>query len=108
MTLNIIHRSIKHNKLAEHEKIKLKNCGTKQLKMPPTKLPSILLGIANIVIKNNGFNNKLLVPKYLSIIFILNILDMVIESPSPIIKAFTPKYLGKKIMDKIIKILPKI
>ena len=106
--LNIMQRRTKQSRLAEHENIRLKNCGTRQLKTPLTKLPNILLGIAKIVIKNNGFVIKFFVSKYFSIIFMLNILDIEIESPSPIMSAFTPKYRGKKIMDNIIKTLPSI
>ena len=108
MTLKIIQSKTKHNRLAEQENTKLKNCGTRQLKTPPTKCPNILLGIANIVIKNNGLIIKLFVSRYFSIILILNMLEIVIDRPSPMISAFTPKYLGKNMIEKIIKILPRI
>ena len=106
--LNTIQSNTKHSKLDKHENAILKNCGTRHLNIPETKFPNILLGIANIDIRNSGFMIKFFVFRYFSSILILKKLEIVIDAPSPTIKALTPKYLGKNIMERIIKKYVKI
>ena len=106
--LNTMQSKTKQTKLAMHESAMLKNCGTKHLKIPPTKLPNILLGIAKILINKMGLIIMLLTPKNFAIILRFNMLDTQMLLPSPTIKAFTPKYLGNKNIDAIKQILPKI
>ena len=107
-TLNTMQSKTKQTKLAMHENAMLKNCGTRHLKIPPTKLPNILLGIAKILINKTGLIIMLFTPKNFVIILRFNMLDTQMLLPSPTIKAFTPKYFGKKNIDAIKQMLPKM
>ena len=106
--LNIKHNRTKQIKLAKQENITAKNWGTRHLKIPKTKLPSILLGITKILISKSGFNIRPDIPKCFDIIRKFKMLDNVIDNPVPTINALMPRYFGNITIDKTSRMLPTI
>ena len=104
--LNTKQSATKQTRLDRQENPTEKNCGKTHFSAPLTKFPNILLGKAKMLINKSGFVSRFLTFKYFSIIKIFKLDDITIELPRPTMRALTPMYLGKNMIESIIKTLP--